>query len=181
MWQGGSLTVHGSLNVDSRTLIDGMVADAMFAGGQCACVYDNEAQTQEIAVQVSAGSAENQLSGVLVNRIPRTGGNTLSAELLTNFSNNDLASQNLDDELIARGLPTPAELYKQYDINYTSMQEGTSASVITYVVAPARGYHGNAVHVLLMDGSTRSVADSVSLATWQALGTRAGGEVVGEF
>ena len=119
MWQGGSLTVHGSLNVDSRTLIDGMVADAMFAGGQCACVYDNEAQTQEIAVQVSAGSAENQLSGVLVNRIPRSGGNTLSAELLTNFSNNDLASQNLDDELIARGLPTPAELYKQYDINYT--------------------------------------------------------------
>ena len=119
MWQGGSLTVHGSLNVDSRTLIDGMVADAMFAGGQCACVYDNEAQTQEIAVQVSAGSAENQLSGVLVNRIPRSGGNTLSAELLTNFSNNDLASQNLDDDLIARGLPTPAELYKQYDINYT--------------------------------------------------------------
>jgi hypothetical protein len=78
MWQGGSLSVHGSLNVDSRTLIDGMIADAMFAGGQCACVYDNEAQTQEIAVQVSGGSAESQLSGVLVNRIPRTGGNKFS-------------------------------------------------------------------------------------------------------
>ena len=119
MWQGGSLTVHGSLNVDSRTLIDGMVADAMFAGGQCSCVYDNEAQTQEIAVQISAGSAENQLSGVLVNRVPRTGGNMLSAEFLTNFSNSDLASQNLDDELFARGLTTAPELYKQYDINYT--------------------------------------------------------------
>src|SRR4030095_6436694 len=101
MWAGGSLTVHGSLNVDSRTLIDGMIADAMFAGGQCSCVYDNEAQTQEIAVQISAGSAENQLSGVLVNRVPRTGGNMLSAEFLTNFSNSDLASQNLDDELFA--------------------------------------------------------------------------------
>src|SRR6185503_8104178 len=119
MWQGGSLTVHGSLNVDSRTLIDGMIADAMFSGGQCSCVYDNEAQTQEIAVQISAGSAENQLSGVLVNRVPRTGGNMLSAEFLTNFSNSDLASQNLDDELFARGLTTAPELYKQYDINYT--------------------------------------------------------------
>ena len=49
MWAGGSLTVHGSLNVDSRTLIDGMIADAMFAGGQCSCVYDNEAQTQEMS------------------------------------------------------------------------------------------------------------------------------------
>ena len=33
MWQGGSLTVHGALNSDSRTLIDGMIADAMFWGG----------------------------------------------------------------------------------------------------------------------------------------------------
>jgi hypothetical protein len=119
MWQGGSLTVHGSLNVDSRTLIDGMVADAMFAGGQCSCVYDNEAQTEEIAVQVSAGSAENQLSGVLVNRIPRTGSNNLEAEFLTNFSNTDFQSENLDADLIARGLTVPARLYRQYDINYT--------------------------------------------------------------
>ena len=60
MWTGGSLLTHGSQTRDSRTLIDGMIADAMFAGGQCSCVYDNEAQTQEIAVQVSGGSAENQ-------------------------------------------------------------------------------------------------------------------------
>ena len=119
MWQGGSLTVHGSLNVDSRTLIDGMVADAMFAGGQCSCVYDNEAQTEEIAVQVSAGSAENQLSGVLVNRIPRTGSNNFEAEFLTNFANTDLQSGNVDADLMARGLTVPARLYRQYDINYT--------------------------------------------------------------
>jgi len=119
MWQGGSLTVHGSINNDSRTLIDGMVADAMFSGGQCSCVYDNEAQTQEIAVQVSGGSAENQLSGVLVNRIPRTGGNKFGAEFYTNFANTDLASQNTNASLEARGLTVPAKLYKQYDINYT--------------------------------------------------------------
>ena len=119
MWQGGSLSVHGSLNVDSRTLIDGMVADAMFAGGQCSCIYDNEAQTQEIAVQVSGGSAENQLSGVLVNRIPRTGGNKYAAEFLTNFANSDLASQNTNADLQARGFTVPAQLYRQYDLNYT--------------------------------------------------------------
>src|SRR5688572_12468408 len=119
MWQGGSLTVHGSLNVDSRTLIDGMVADAMFAGGQCSCVYDNEAQTEEIAVQVSAGSAENQLSGVLVNRIPRTGSNNLEFEFLTNYSNANFQSQNLNSDLNARGLTLAARLYRQYDVNYT--------------------------------------------------------------
>src|SRR5437867_1703972 len=72
MWTGGSLLVHGSLTVDSRTLIDGMPVDAMFGGGQCSCTYDNEAQTQEMAVQVTGGSGEYQLSGVLVNLIPRS-------------------------------------------------------------------------------------------------------------
>jgi hypothetical protein len=110
MWQGGSLTVHGSLNGDSRTLIDGMVADAMFAGGQCSCVYDNEAQTQEIAVQVSGGNAESQLSGVLVNRIPRSGGNKFGGEFMTNFANTSLWSQNTDADLAARGFTVPAKL-----------------------------------------------------------------------
>ena len=34
MWTGGSLLTHGSLTFHSRTLIDGMVVDAMFGGGQ---------------------------------------------------------------------------------------------------------------------------------------------------
>ena len=96
-----------------------MVADAMFAGGQCSCVYDNEAQTQEIAVQVSGGGAENQLSGVLVNRIPRTGGNKFGGEFVTNFANTSLSSQNSTPTSSARGLTVPAKLYRQYDINYT--------------------------------------------------------------
>src|ERR1700704_6547368 len=119
MWVGGSLLVHGSLSQDSRTLIDGMVVDAMFGSGQCSCVYDNEAQTQEMAVQVTGGSAENQLSGVLVNRIPRTGGNKFSGDALVLFSNGSLQGQNLDSDLQNRGLATGAKLYRDYDINYS--------------------------------------------------------------
>ncbi len=119
MWTGGSLLVHGSLTFDSRTLIDGMVVDAMFGGGQCSCVYDNEAQTQEMAIQVTGGSAENQLSGVLVNRIPRTGGNSFSGDALFLFANDKLQAQNLDPALQARGLTTGAKLYQDYDINYS--------------------------------------------------------------
>jgi hypothetical protein len=119
MWTGGSLLVHGSLTVDSRTMIDGMAVDAMFGGGQCSCTYDNEAQTQEMAVQVSGGAAENQLSGVLVNRIPKTGGNTFSGDFVTLFANDSLQSQNLDDEIRGRGLTTPAHLHRLYDINFS--------------------------------------------------------------
>jgi hypothetical protein len=37
------------------------------------------------------------------------------------------------------------------------------------------------VNVALADGSVRFVRDSIPLATWQALATRTGGEVVGDY
>src|SRR5207244_6800606 len=107
MWVGGSLLVHGSLSGDSRTLIDGMVVDAMFGSGQCSCLYDNEGQTQELAVQVTGGAAENQLSGVLVNRIPRTGGNQFLVEGLLQLANGSTQSVNLDDAIRREALPRP--------------------------------------------------------------------------
>lgn len=70
---------------------------------------------------------------------------------------------------------------EHFDINYTSMQEGSSSTTATYAVVPARSFHANMVNVLLMDGSGRSVMNGVSSATWRALGTRAGGEVIGDY
>jgi hypothetical protein len=35
--------------------------------------------------------------------------------------------------------------------------------------------------MLLMDGSVRSVSSSISLPVWRALGTRNGGEVIGDY
>src|SRR5207244_172775 len=47
-------------------------------------------------------------------------------------------------------------------------------------LAAARSYHPAGVNLLLADGSVRFVTNSVALPAWRALGTRAGGEVVGE-
>jgi len=60
-----------------------------------------------------------------------------------------------------------------YDVDYTSMQEGVSLTAITYAAVTARSYHPNLVNVAMMDGSVRSISDSIDLATWQALSTRA--------
>jgi prepilin-type N-terminal cleavage/methylation domain-containing protein/prepilin-type processing-associated H-X9-DG protein len=42
----------------------------------------------------------------------------------------------------------------------------------------ARSYHPGGVNVALADGSTRFISENIQLSTWQALGTRAGGETV---
>lgn len=64
-----------------------------------------------------------------------------------------------------------------YDIDFNSEKEGNSTSKATYAAITARSYHLNTVSVGLMDGSTRSVSDSIDLELWRKLGTIAGGEV----
>jgi prepilin-type N-terminal cleavage/methylation domain-containing protein/prepilin-type processing-associated H-X9-DG protein len=69
-----------------------------------------------------------------------------------------------------------------YDIDYNSRQEGSSATARTYAAITSRSWHsGGIVNVLLMDGSVRSVTSSIDRATWRALGSREGGEIIGGY
>lgn len=45
----------------------------------------------------------------------------------------------------------------------------------------ARSLHTGGVQVAMADGSARFISNTINLLTWRALGTRAGGEVLGEF
>jgi prepilin-type processing-associated H-X9-DG protein len=64
-----------------------------------------------------------------------------------------------------------------YDVDFVTATEANLGD--TYAAVTSRSYHSGGVNVLLMDGSVRFVNNAISAATWRALGTRAGGEVVG--
>jgi prepilin-type processing-associated H-X9-DG protein len=68
-----------------------------------------------------------------------------------------------------------------YDVDFTSARVSSSAPVQTYRVVTARSYHSGGVNVLMMDGSVRFVSSSIDQNLWRGLGTRSGGEVIGEF
>ena len=48
-------------------------------------------------------------------------------------------------------------------------------------IATLRSYHTGGVQVCLVDGSCRFISENISQAIWQALGTRAGREVIDNF
>jgi len=48
-------------------------------------------------------------------------------------------------------------------------------------IMTSRSYHTGTVQVVLADGSVRGVSDSIDLGVWRAVGTRAGGETLGEW
>lgn len=49
------------------------------------------------------------------------------------------------------------------------------------VVTTAASYHVGGVHVTMSDGAVRFVSNNIAIKTWRAIGTRAGGEVTGDF
>ena len=53
--------------------------------------------------------------------------------------------------------------------------------VSTRANMPTSSYHVGGVHTLLCDGSVRFVSENIDRTLWRAVGTRAGGEVIGEF
>ncbi len=55
-----------------------------------------------------------------------------------------------------------------------------SSSLSNGHLAP-RSYHSGGVQLLLGDGAVRFVSDNINNATWRALGTKGGGEVLGDF
>ncbi len=58
---------------------------------------------------------------------------------------------------------------------------GSVATAIVYGTVTSRSYHTGMVNTLLMDGSVRSISENIDIFVWRALGSRAGGEIVGEF
>ena len=49
------------------------------------------------------------------------------------------------------------------------------------IATTANSMHTGGVHLLLCDGSVRFASNSIDINTWQAIGTREGGEVLGDF
>ncbi len=68
-----------------------------------------------------------------------------------------------------------------YDVDFTSSRLGVTTTQTTYTSITARSYHSGGVNSCLMDGSVRFTSNSVGRDVWRAAGTRAGGEVAGDF
>ena len=75
----------------------------------------NAATVEEMVLQTSGISAEVNADGPVMNIVPKEGSNTFRTMLNGAFSNNHMESDNLSDELRARGLQTGNKTVKIFD------------------------------------------------------------------
>ena len=77
----------------------------------------NTALVEEVTMQTSGISAESNADGPLFNMVPRSGGNTYNGGMSGYYSGSNLQSDNLTDELKARGLQAANPVRRLYDYN----------------------------------------------------------------
>lgn len=74
-------------------------------------------------------------------------------------------------------------IHGQHTYLHVNVPNSRSCGFFTVLRAsmPPSSRHTGGVHVLLADGSTRFVSQNINLTVWRGLGSRNGGEIVGDF
>src|SRR5215831_7983820 len=113
---GGSAgSMHGGRPSDSRTLSDGL--NMGWAGANSNAAVVNSAGAQEIVMSTSGGLGEAETAGVVLNVVPRDGGNNFSGTFAVSGASSGMQASNYTQALKDAGLRSPAQLLKVYDIN----------------------------------------------------------------
>jgi hypothetical protein len=113
---GGSAgSMHGGRASDSRTLHDGI--NTGWAGANSNAAISNVAGSQEVVLTTSGGLGEAETAGVVLNVIPRDGGNTFSGTFYMSGANGAMQGSNYTQALKDAGLRSPQELKKVSEFN----------------------------------------------------------------
>ena len=111
-----SLTIHGGRVQDQRIMLDGLSTQSAEGSGQFGSYMGNAGSTQEIAINTAAATAEQNTGGIVLNIVPREGGNSFSGGFFGAIATNAMQGTNFTPRLKA-ALGSPNEIKKVYDYN----------------------------------------------------------------
>ena len=112
-------SLHGSKQGDTKMMLDGMSFNWFEGEGSGRTFFVNAVTAQEIVVDTPTGStsAEYTSNGVVLNVIPREGGNRFSGTIFASGTNHNLQADNMSDALKNAGAITNSGTRRVYDLN----------------------------------------------------------------
>jgi hypothetical protein len=110
---------HGKVGVGNKMMYDSMRVNNMASTSAMGYII-NAAVVEEMTVETGGASAESAAAGIVMNNIPKEGGNAFSVAFSGLFTKDTWQSDNLTDELRSRGLNTVNKVLNLYDAAATS-------------------------------------------------------------
>jgi hypothetical protein len=112
-----SFPLHGGRTTEGRLALDGLTIGSP-PSGNSATTYDVDVgQAEEVTFTLSGGLGESETAGLVMNIVPKTGGNTMRGSLFASGTGEHFQSSNLSPELIAQGVIAGAPYTRVYDFS----------------------------------------------------------------
>jgi prepilin-type N-terminal cleavage/methylation domain-containing protein len=178
--RGGDGCFFPNARLNAQSIVDGMSSTLMISEVKCFTPYARNLASAPSATPPA--NAAEVAALVLATPEKKLGPNTNDCTGHTEWPDGavhhsgftTVLTPNTKVEAIVSGV--------SYDVDFNSRREGSSATLPTFAAITSRSYHaGEIVNVAMMDGSVRTISKSIPLFVWRALGTRNGGEVVGDY
>ena len=99
------MSAHGAGASQTTVQVDGLLVNGLDVDGAVQN-YFNSSMSQEMVYTTSGASADVSGGGVRLNQIPRDGGNIVSGSLFLGYQNESFQGNNINDDLIKRGVRT---------------------------------------------------------------------------
>ena len=109
--------IHGGRNNEGRMTVDGLNIGNPPGGNQPPAYIADVGNAQEVTFTTAGGLGESETAGLVMNIVPKTGGNSHSGAVFYSVTGEALEGSNFTPALQAAGLQTPLPLTGVYDLN----------------------------------------------------------------
>jgi hypothetical protein len=109
--------IHGGRNNEGRMTIDGLNIGNPVGGNQPPQYTADIGNSQEVTFTTSGGLGESENAGLVMNVVPKTGGNAIEGAIYFSGTGEKLQSDNFTQEIKDAGLAAPTPYTKVYDLN----------------------------------------------------------------
>ncbi len=114
---GAQVSAHGSREGDGVSMVDGLRIGNMYLSSNLTNMSLSPLLFDQVDVQLSGQSAETGTNGVIMNAVPKAGGNRFAGTALINGTWPGLQGDNLTDRLRGFGATSSTKLKTLYDVN----------------------------------------------------------------
>jgi hypothetical protein len=114
-----SFPIHGGRANEGRLLLDGLTVGSPAVGNSATSYVVDVGAAQEVTFLTGSAMGEVETAGLLMNIVPKSGGNSIQASLFASGTSGRLQSDNLTQELEDQGVAAATPLTGVYDFSGT--------------------------------------------------------------
>ena len=111
--------IHGGRTTEGRLLLDGLNVGSPPGGNSATSYSFDVGQAQEVTLTTSGALGESETAGLVMNIVPKAGGNSMRGSLFASGTGETFQSDNVTPELMAQGVTSATPFTKVYDVSGT--------------------------------------------------------------